>query len=425
MVSTEVNDISSCKKAMKILVPVTELGKIRDQETAKVQKQAEIPGFRKGKAPLKRVISMFKEAIEKNTLESAMDYGFRQAITDKDIRPVGNPELHKIDFDDDKNLVMDMEVEVFPKIELKKYKNVKLEKTVYKIEDEDVEASIYQIRKRQAIVTPVEDGEAQDNHYLLVDMQELDDTGVPLVGKKYEDIRFQLGAGQFDAQIEKQLIGVKKGEEKFVEKQNQGSGKSERKVEYYNVMIKDIQHEELPEVDEEFVKSLNLGVETVSDFKDRIRTQLEYQWDQNSEERFYHQMAHELLQQTPFDVPDIMIDDYLDRIITEMRNKDKNLDEEAARKAYRTEAIFNIKWYYLKQRIAQAEDIKVGDEDYQSFLDTIEDDKMKKFYQENPQMRDRILQDLFEKKVFDFLVNNSSIKTIEEKVSKRKEFAGV
>jgi trigger factor len=424
MVSTEVKDISSCKKALKIILPVAELGNIREQETSKVQKQAQIPGFRKGRAPRKKVISMFKDVIEKNTLEAAMDFGFRQALNKEDLKPVGNPELHKLYFDDDKNLIMDMEIEVFPEIELKKYKGIKLEKTTYKIEDADVEHYIHQIRKRQAVVSPVE-GEAQEGHFLLVDMQELDETGVPLVGKKYGDIKFQLGSGQFDTQIEQQLIGVKKGQEKNVEKRNSRQSKSEKQVEYYKVLIREIQLEELPEVDEEFVKDLNIGVETVSDFEQRIREQLEYQWGQNSEERFYHQMAHELLQHTPFEVPQVMVDDYLNRIIDEMRSKDKNLDEEAARKSYRTEALFNIKWYYLKQKIAQAENIEVGDEEYQVFLETIEDEKMKNFYQQNPRMKERILQDIFEKKVFDFLVKNSNIKTIEEKLSTRKELAGV
>ena len=119
------------------------------------------------------------------------------------------------------------------------------------------------------------------------------------------------------------------------------------------------------------------------------------------------------------------VNDYLDRLVDEMRHKDKNLDEEAVRKTYRTEALFNLKWYYLKQKIAQVENITVGEEDYQSFLNTIEDEKIKKFYQENPQIKGRIQQDLFEKKVFDFLVNNSNIKTIEEKLSDRKELAGI
>ena len=412
MVLTEVNEVSSCKRVLKIVVPVADLGEIRNQEIGKVRKKAEIPGFRKGKAPLNRVISMYRDVIEKNTLEAAMDYGFRQAISDKNIRPVGNPELHKIDFDEDKNLVMNMEVEIFPEIELKKYKGINLEKSVYKIEDSDVEEYVDRIRKQQAIVTPVEGG-AEKGHYLLVDMQELDDTGVPLVGKKYGDIKFQLGSGQFDIQIEEQLVGVKKDEEKLVEKQNQGNKRSQKQIERFSVLVKEIQNEELPELDDAFVKSLNMGAETVIDFEKNIRAQLEYQWGQNSEERFYHQMAHELLQQSPFEIPQTMVNDYLDRLVDEMRHKDKNLDEEAVRKTYRTEALFNLKWYYLKQKIAQVENITVGEEDYQSFLNTIEDEKIKKFYQENPQIKGRIQQDLFEKKVFDFLVNNSNIKTIE------------
>jgi trigger factor len=424
MVSTEIKDISSCKKALKIVLPVAEIDKIRERETRKVQKQAQLPGFRKGHAPRKRVVSLFADIIEKNTLEKAVEFGFREAVTQEKIRAVGNPELHKLDYDEHKNLLMDLEVEVFPEIELKKYKGIKLEKTLYKISNEDVEEYIAQIRKRHAVISPVT-GAAREGNFLTVDMQELDETGLPLIGKKYEGIRFQLGSGQFDEQIEQQLIGVKKGDAKAVEKRNSSREKSQKQIENYTVTVKEVQDEELPDLNDDFVKDLNIGVETVSEFKDRVRAQLEYQWGQTSEERFYHQMVHELLQQTPFDVPQVMVDDYLDRIIDEMHRKDKNLDEASARKGYRTDALFNIKWYYLKQKIAQAENIAVSDEDYQNFLDTLEDEKVKQMYQANPKMKNRILDDIFEKKVFDFVVNNSNIKVIEQNLNKRKELAGI
>jgi trigger factor len=424
MVSTEIKDISSCKKALKIALPVGEIDKIRELETRKVQKEAQIPGFRKGHAPRKRVVSLFADIIEKNTLQASVEFGFREAVTQEKIRAVGSPELLKLDYDEQKNLLMDLEVEVFPEIELKKYTGLKFEKTVYQIEDEDVEDYINQILKRHAVVSPVT-GAAEAGNYLLVDMQELDETGLPLIGKKYGEIRFQLGSGQFDEQIEQQLIGVKPGEVKSVEKRNTNRGRSQKQVENFAVTVREIQSEELPQLDNDFVKDLNVGVETVDEFKDRVRAQLEYQWGQTSEERFYHQMAHELLQQTPFDVPQVMVDDYLERIIAEMRRKDKNLDEESARKGYRTDALFNIKWFYLKQKIAQVENITVGDEDYQAFIAAIEDEKVKKFYQSNPKIKNRVFDDIFEKKVFDFLVNNSNIKTINQKLNKRKELAGV
>ena len=121
MVSTVVTDISSCKKALKVTLPVTEIEKIREQQTQKVLKQTQLPGFRKGRAPRKMVLSAFADVIEKNTIEEAIQFGFREAVIKEKIKPVGNPELQKLDYDQDKNLLMDLEVEVFPEIEITGY----------------------------------------------------------------------------------------------------------------------------------------------------------------------------------------------------------------------------------------------------------------------------------------------------------------
>jgi trigger factor len=411
---------------MNITMPAENVNEIRKEQEKLVRKEVQIQGFRKGNAPMHMVKSMYAGTIEKYTLDEAMQRAFEEGLQKNDIQPVGYPEVKKIDFDDDKNLTIEIEIETYPEIELKNYKNLKFEKILYNIDDSDVEENLDYIRKQKAIISE-EAGAAEMGHFLTLSLQELDESGMPLIGKKYDDLRIQLGEGQFDPDLENQLIGIKTGEERNVEKRypenagNEFAGKLER----YKVTAVKIENEELPDVDDQFAQDLNLEVNTVDELKEKVRDELEHRWGQESEQQFYHQVAQELLHENPFDVPESMIDNYLDKIVEDIQKRGQDFDEEEVRKHYRADAVFNIKWYHLKARIAKSEQIEATDDDFKTFLENLNDDKMRTFYESNNEIKERVLNDIFEKKVFDFLVNNSKVKEKKESIKKRKEFADV
>lgn len=426
MVSTEMERLSSCKVKIDITMPSDKVDSIRKEQEKVAQKEAQIQGFRKGHAPLHMVKSVYAGTIEKNTLDEAMQQAFEQGLSESDIQPVGYPTVKSFDFDDDKNLKMEFEIETYPEIELKKYKDFKFEKTLFKIEDSDVDENIDYIRKQKAVVSQ-QDGPAETGQYVSLSLQELDETGMPLIGKKYDDIRIQLGEGQFDPDLESQIGGIKSGEERIIEKRYpESAGKDfAGKVEKFKVTATKIENEEIPDLDDQFAQDLNLELKTVDELKSKVRDELEHRWGQESEQKFYHKVAQEILHENPFDVPDTMIDNYLDKIVEDIRQREQNFDEEEVRKHYRADAVFNIKWYHLKDKIAKAEKIEANDDDYKTFLDNLEDEKMREFYESNKQFKERVLNDVFEKKVFDFLVNNSKIKEKKESIKKGKEFADV
>jgi len=335
---------------------------------------------------------------------------------------VGPPMVKNFDLDDDKNLKMEVEVEIYPEVTLKKYKNFSFEKNIYKIDDSDVDDSINYIRKQKAVITPV-DKESGEGNFVTFSVQELDESGMPLVGKKYDDIRVQLGEGQFDPEIESQIVGMKTEEERQIEKTYPKSAGKDLagKTERYAVTMQKVEEEELPELNSQFVEELNFNINTVDDLKVKIREELEHRWGQESEQQFYHQVVQELLHENPFDVPDAMVDNYLEKILEDMRQRDKNINEEEVRKRYRADATFNIKWFHLRDKIANEEKIESTEEDYKTFLETIEEESIRSLYDSNDQMKERALNDIFEKKVFDYLVDNSKVKETKKSIKQRKE----
>jgi len=426
MVSTAMERLSSCKVQINISMPANMVASIRKEQEKQVRKEAEIKGFRKGNAPIHMVKSMYSGTIEKYTLDEAMQQAFEQGLKDNKIDPVGYPVIKNFDFDDNKNLKMEVEIETYPEIELKKYKDFKFEKIIYQIDDSDVEENIEYIRKKKAIISQ-QDGQAEMGQFVTFAVQELDESGMPLIGKKYDDIKVQLGEGQFDPDLETQIVGMKSGEERIIEKKYPKSAGKEfaGKVERYKITAGIVEKEEVPDLDDQFAQDLDLDLKTVDDLKAKVREELEHRWGQESEQQFYHQVAQEILHENSFDVPDTMINNYLDKIIEDIKRKQEKFDEAEMRKHYRTDAVFNIKWYHLKDKIAKTEKIEATDEDYQTFLDNLEDEKVREFYVSNKDIKERILSDIFEKKLLDFLLNSSKVKEKKQSIRKGKEIANV
>lgn len=426
MVSTAIERLSSCKVQINISMPANMVDSIRKEQEKLVRKEAQIQGFRKGNAPLHMVKSMYGGTIEKYTLDEAMQQAFEQGLKDNDIEPVGYPVIKNFDFDDDKNLKMEVEIETYPEIELKKYKDFKFDKTLYQIDDSDVTENIEYIRRQKAIISQ-QDGPAEMGQFVTFSVQELDESGIPLIGKKYGDVRVQLGEGQFDPDLETQIVGIKSGEERIIEKRYpENAGKEfSGKIERYKITAGMVENEELPDLDDQFAQDLNLDLKTVDDLKAKVRDELEHRWGQESEQQFYHQVAQEILHENSFDVPDTMVNNYLDKIIEDIHRKQEKFDEDEVRKHYRADAVFNIKWYHLKDKIAKAEKIEATDDDFQTFLNTLDDEKMREFYKSKKEIKKGILSDIFEKKLFDFLINSSKIKEKKQSIKKGKEFANV
>ncbi|TFH00650.1 MAG: trigger factor [Calditrichales bacterium] len=422
MVATVSERLSSCKMKIEITLQAERIDSIRKTQEVAAQKEAQIQGFRKGKAPMHMVKGLYAGTIEKNTLDEAMQQAYEEGLKESKIIPVGYPVIKNFDYDDDKNLKIEVEIEVNPEIELKKYKNLSFERIIYKIEDSDVEENINYILKQRAVVLPVNDP-AHENDIVTFSLQELDQSGAPLIGKKYNDIRVQLGQGQFDPDLEAQIISAKTGEERMLEKVYPKSAGKDLvgKVEKYQAAITKVEKEEKPELNDKFVEDLNLDIKTVNDFRTRVREELEHRWGQESEQHFYHHVVQELLHENPFDAPDTMIDNYLDHIVEDVRNREKKINEDAVRKHYRADATFNVKWFHLKDKIAEVENIESTEEDYAKFLEELNDEKVKKLYESNPDFKKRAMSDIFEKKIFDFLIKSSKVKEKKQSIKQGKD----
>ncbi len=412
MVKTEIKKLSSCRKELNIVMPKDALQPIREEEIRKIRKSVQFPGFRKGKAPLGMITRSYAREIEAYTMESAVQNAFENAVKENDIYVVGMPDPKKVDFNDDGDLTMTIEVDTYPEVELKKYKDMEFVKDKYVIEDAFIDAQIERLRKEQATRTEVDTPVAEGN-IVSIDMEELDENDKPIKGKRYTDISVVVGEGRFDPELEKQLIGLEKGTVNKIEKtypddfpQKEMAGKVER----YNITVNKIENEELPPLDDAFAEKVNPNVKTLAELKESLKKHVQADYEKEAESRLLQDMTQRLIEENPFDLPQSLVDNYLDNIVKDARQRDKVANEAALREYYQNDAVTNMKWYYIQDQIAKDEKIEVEESDIDAFLEKIDNEDIRKIYKENAGLLDQLKDDIKSRKVQEFLAEHNKIK---------------
>jgi len=418
MVTAEIKKLSSCRKELNIVMQKADLDPIREKETLKVRRDVQFPGFRKGKAPLNIVKKSYGQHIEAYTMESAVQEALEQTVKEHEIGIVGMPEPKKVDFNEEGDLTMTVEVDTYPEIELKQYKNFEFIKDKYVIEDSFIEENIKRILKQHAQKSEVK-GKVENGHIVIIDMQELDESGTPLVGKKYNDISITVGEGRFDPDLEKQLIGLALGKKEKISKEyskDHAQKEMAGKKEFFEITVKKIEKETLPDLDDTFVKKVNPNLKTVEEFREFVTKGVKNDYTREAENRFSQELSQKLIEENPFDVPDALVNNYLDNMIKDVKRRDPKINESQIREYYRTDALNNLKWHYLKEQIAVDEKIDVEEKDIEDFLNKIENEEIRKIYRENEAALSEARYSIKDRKVFDFLVENSKIKENEVKL---------
>ncbi len=412
---TEVETLNSYSKKLKVDIAPEELNPIEKKVLKQYQKKADIPGFRRGHAPLGMVKKRFNDIIQQDIIEETLKKYYGKALEEAQIEPVAQGKITDFNYEDIKSgMQFEIEVEVQPEIELKKYKGLKVEKDIVEVTDEMVENALQHIREQYATVKEVE--EAKEGDFLYFDVQELDKGQVPIIGHKYNDLQVELGLGKFDPQVESQLIGITQDEKRIVEQEQPPSPESKEQQPMktiYEAHAKKIEEKEFPELNDEFVKNLDdENLETMDQLRDQVRKNIEIDIKNRSEQAFNNRIIDELLKENPFEVPPSLIDNYLNEMVADINRQaqEQEIDEDQIRKEYRAAAIHNIRWFYLKKKLEEAENISISDEEAINFIEESNlDEENKKVAKSNPQYLQRLKDDLLEKKVLDMLKEHAEI----------------
>ena len=423
----EVKNVNTYTRKIMVKIEPAELKEVENQSIRKIKKNASIPGFRKGHAPIGLIKQRFGESIKLEVIENAISQFYGKALDEAKIAPINQGKIENLKFEKiDNGMEFEIEIEVEPEIELKKYKGLKVEKEVMAVTDKMRQDVINNLREQFATVKDLD--KSKEGSHITFDAQLLGEGDVPVIGRKFEDIHIKLGSGEFDTDLEKELVGLTKDQKKIIRKTNTPKSKKDKpQVESYQINVKAIHEKNLPPFDNEFVKNMqDESIQTLDQLKERININLQSDIDRRGREQFVSRLIDELLKENPFDAPVSMVDHYLEHLVEDIKkqSKDQKVDEENVRKNYRAYAIHNVRWYLIKKKIIEMENIEVDQKEIDDFIDKMNfEEKQKKELKSNIQFKNRIADDLLEQKVIKLLESNADIIEIypQQNIEKNKQ----
>jgi trigger factor len=400
------------KRVLEIEVPSASIQTELDEAYGRYRKEMRIPGFRQGKVPLSVLKARFGNEIRAEVLERKIPEYLNQAREEADIDPISQPVIEDISFDDGEDLKVRAVLEVKPPIELKQYKDLRVIRKVVEVTDENTARSLDALRERYANIVRV-DGVAEQDHFLMADLQHLDSSGVPIIGRKEEGQFFQIGTERLGEAFDKQLIGVKADEERRVDTVYPDDYAEEDlagQQGHFLVKVRDVLEKQLPILDDAF--AVDVGAEDLDDLKQSIKEEMEQEPDREMRTKLLEQIVADY----DFEVPESMLKTYLDQSVSEARSRARGqeIDEEAIRLEYRPAAVDQIKRYLLLDAIGDEEQIEVTKEEVDGRLERIAErgqmpvDQIRRTFRDNGRL-ERIESDIREEKVVEFLVQHADI----------------
>jgi len=411
----QLKEINAYAREVTIDLPWEEIERDFEKALKKFSKRIKLPGFRPGKVPRKILMKQFQPSIEANFVENSVNNYYLKALKEKEIVPVNMGSVSDVHFHFGEHFKFKVAFEIEPAVVIKKMKktSLKVEKTVYLLDDEDIDLAINEIRQGQAKVITIEDGAKVDD-FIVCDLQEIDTSGVPIIGKKLETRYIKLGQIPFDGDNQKKLDGVKPGEKVRVSVPIDEQGT----LGIYELSVKNVERQILPEIDEDFIKVADPEAKDMVDYRNRIRERLEEAYRNRSDEAFDRQLSDAMISHVNPDFPPSMAESYLEHMVEDVnKNNPGKVDKDKIKEMYKPISERNLKWYLIRNAIIKGQEFKVSKDDVQEEINrrkkaSPEHIKELEIYFKKPSNRQRLQDDLMEKNTLAYLKEFAKIKEV-------------
>lgn len=283
-----------------------------DKMLVKYQGKLNIPGFRKGKAPLKVIEKRFSDALKGELTADILEEAVRGIIPELKRKPLhyARPEFDEaphISLDEDFSFSMRLDVE--PEFEVADYKKMASALYTVKVSEQDIDEEIQRIRERNALVTTKNAPVAEDD-IVTVDYSELDENDKPVDGAKREGFVFTPGTDATYYDFNKEILGMNPAEEKVLEKEYPKDYRHEdlagRKVKL-KIRVKEIKQRTLPEADDELAQDVDEKYKTFADLKNDIKDKLEANASESARNYRINSLIKQIINATEIDIPESMV----------------------------------------------------------------------------------------------------------------------
>ncbi len=421
--------ISGLERKISIVVPPETVNSTFEKAYKGIQSQVNIPGFRKGKAPMPVIKQKYKGHVISDVVNDLVKDAYLKALVEHAIDPVSYPQIAFDNVEEGQEFQFSATIEIRPNIELKKISGLKIQKEKLIIGDEQVNDILKNLQDSKTINVDSTRPVLQSGDIAMIDFEGFIESE-PLAGGKGENFPLEIGSNQFIPGFEEQLIGMSVGSDKKVSVKFPDDYHAKdiagKPVEF-NVKLHKIQEKQKPELNDEFAKTVGT-YETLEALKANVRESIEKREVMRIAEDFRKRVLKALVKENPFEVPKTQVNEQRETLLKDMQSRMQNQGlSEADLKEYETKwaaelddaAKFMIQSGYVVNALAKTKDVKITEEDRKQKLQAYAEEsgisleQLNQFYKKDDS-QSRLDYQIVEEKVLDLVAQDCKIDEVEK-----------
>jgi trigger factor len=423
---TETIQKDGVKREISVEIPAEEVTRETEALVLKYQKVARLPGFRAGHVPPSIIRQRFKEDLKSDVVESLVPRYFRKEAEKQGLVPVSQPRVTDLHIHEGEPLRFKASFEIMPEIKVEGYKELRADHPEIGVKDEEVEEALNNVREQHATYTSVEGRPLQDGDFAQASMdgrpKEAQDKTQPV---HMEEVLIEIGGKNTVPEFSDNLRGANAGETRQFEVKYPDDSTEKRlagKTLVYTVNIQAIKEKHLPELNDDFAKELG-EFTSVEQVRNQIRENMQAERKHDAEREAKDKLVNELVKRNEFEVPESLVDRQIDLRLERglralaaqgMKMEDlKKMDLPRLRAGQRDQAVQDVKSSLLLDRIAELENIDVGEDELNHEIEAL----AQQTKQTSEAVRARLTQDggldrirnrIRSEKTLDFLYHQSA-----------------
>ena len=385
-----------------------------------IRKTANIPGFRKGNAPIDMIRKDYMDDAVDEVKKKLIPEAYQAALDKHEVRPVSYPEISDVAINAEGLLVFKAIVDSHPDVSVKKYRGLKVKSEKVNVDAKEVDETLKSLVNMNAEFIDI-DEEIKKGDFAICDVCTfIEDKEI---AKKRENMWVEADKEASLLGMGEELVGLKKGASKDIEvtlPENYPDKKYAGQKALFKVEVKETKEKKLPELNDELAKKM--GKESMTEVRDEIKGQLLERKEQNNKAEMKNQIMEQLLSKSSFDLPEAMVERQL-KVLMDKAESDlasKGIEKEALdahkdklKEQLMKEAENKVKLYFILDKIADEEKVDVTEEEINAWLQAMAAnynqpfENVKKYYEEHD-LLGGLIEQLREDKTLDLLVEESS-----------------
>jgi trigger factor len=367
----EIQQLDSCKRQLVVEAPESEVAAAWEKAYGRVQREARLPGFRRGKVPRSLVRVHFADEVRRTVAEQLIPDVYRRALDEARLSPVEDPQVQDLRLEEGQPLRFTAVVEIKPSITLGEYRGVKVTHTPGAVTDADVEAGLQSLAERHATLVTVA-RPARVGDHVVVDYTIAPEGAEPRIEQGYA---FEVGGGRVLPEMDEAVMGLAAGDERALSvrfpsehPRDDLRGKSGQ----LSLRVVEVKEKEVPPLDDEFARALGGAAQTVAELRETVRTELQAQRERQNRREREEAVVDAVLAHHDFPIPDTLVQRDIAHRIGRMQASLSRQGVDPARLNWdyaklaedlRPAAARAVRWALLQEAVAEREELAATDAD--------------------------------------------------------------